>query len=259
MNMDNFGKGAFYRARGLLFLGVLVVLGEKGFGTTVVIIQGPGRVVYLAADRLQSSKESAFTRHICKIQKLDDMYWAAATNFYVHRSTRFDLETLVASIGRTGTLASRMQRFIEAARAPLEKEMASVEKDFPEEYARYAAGSPPLSIVFAGVENGDPTFIWTDFIPKKGEGRLTIKNVSPIKPVQPTAEEPINWVGFGYSDSFVSYLRDHPRQLFLDPGETIRTGLQTEESAHPKDVGEPFSILRIDWNGPQWIDHGECK
>ena len=257
--MANSASATLGRARHFLLLCAVLVLTKTSLGTTVVIIQAPGELLYLAADSLQSDKQSGFTRHICKIQKLDDMYWAAATSIYFHRTTGFDLERLVASIGRTGTLASRMKRFIEAVKAPLEREMASAEKEFPEDYARYLGGTPPLSIVFAGVEDGRPVFAWTDFIPTKSERHLIITNISPIAPVQTTNKDPVNWVGFGYSDSFVTYMQAHPRQLFADPIETMRTGLRSEQTAHAKEVGEPFSILRIDPSGPQWIDRGECK
>src|SRR5713101_1626060 len=145
------------KSRQIFVFWVAMALAQSCFGTSVLIIQAPGNVVYLAADSLQKSDpRSGLVRHYCKIRKLDDMYWTAATNFYLHRTTGFDLEALVASISKRGTLAQRMKRFVKAAVVPLEKEMASIEKEFPEEYARYATGkSTPLTIAFAGIENGD--------------------------------------------------------------------------------------------------------
>jgi hypothetical protein len=80
------------------------------------------------------------------------LYWAAATVSYIHRSTGFDLETLVGSVGTEGAVDSIMDRFIAAAYLPLAREVASLETEDPVRYKAIIApdGQRPLEIVVSG-------------------------------------------------------------------------------------------------------------
>jgi hypothetical protein len=244
-----------------LVVAALLLLVPYSLGTSALVIKPlPGDVIYVAADSLVADSKSGFTMHFCKINKLGSMYWVAATRFYSHPSTGFDLKALVSSIGTDGTLVERMERFIKIAEPAMESEIASIETEAPAEYARYVAGElTPLQISFITVENGRPVFVSTDFAISKVKGQVVAKATYPIKPAPVTRKYPISLKPLGDSALAIDYLKTHQFQLIDAPHATIEHALSLEETAHPEEVGQPFSLLRLGAKGPEWMDRGECK
>lgn len=244
----------------ILVVAALLLLVPYSLGTSALVIIARGDGIYVAADSLAADPQSGHETHLCKINKVGSMYWVAATNFYAHRATGFDLKTLVSSIGTGGTLSDRMERFIKIAEPAMESEITSIESEAPAEYTRYVTGElTPLEISFITIENGRPAFVFTDFEISKLNGRVIAKGTHPIKPLPVTKKYPVSSKGLGHYDLAIDYLRTHLSQLIRAPRATIETALNIEETAYPDQVGHPFSILRISSKGPQWIDQGECK
>jgi hypothetical protein len=68
--------------RRIYLIWLVVALAPYGFATSILLIQTPDQIVYLAADSLQVERPSGRHNHICKIQRSGNAYWAAASNFY---------------------------------------------------------------------------------------------------------------------------------------------------------------------------------
>lgn len=214
-------------------------------GTAALVIRLPDGVIYVAADSLQVDPEAGYTRSYCKVNKLGSTYWIASTNFYTHVTTGFDLENLVSSVSPVGTLLARMKRFIRVAEPAMESEVASTKIEAPSDYARYVSGKlTPLQISFITVENGQPSFVFTDFKISEVKGRVLAKATYPITPPVATKKYPISIKPLGDYALAVDYLRAHYSQLIDVPSPTIREALILEERAHPDRVGGPFTILR---------------
>ena len=236
-----------------LFAFALVVTPiQHSLATSVLVIEMKADIVYLAADGLQRQSLSGQTSPFCKIKKLGNVYWAAASNSYLNPNTGFDVEKIVASIGATGTIESMMQRFIKAVNEPLEREVAAIERNEPTEYAHYIAGThDPLEIVFVGMEKGRPTWAVTRFFVKLDKDHIV------IAPLREPRVRP--GTGLGLWGPAGDYVIDHLADFALDPTKTINQGLQRAADADPTGVGRPFSVLRFTSSGPRWLERGECK
>jgi hypothetical protein len=215
------------------------------------------KVIYLAADSLQRDARTGRSWNICKIHESRDMYWAAASDFYNYGRTGFDLKMIVESIGSEGPIISKMERFIKSVTRPLERTMADSKRFDPKTYAKFeVATRTPLQIVFIAIESGEPTFAITTFRPHKVKGRITLTperySRSPLTPVQST-----NITGLGSYELALGYFQAHQTEIFATPVTTIQKGMRLEVVSGY--VGEPFSILRFDANGPIWAAKGECK
>lgn len=239
----------------MLAISVLnLALAPSSYGTSVLVIETAENSVYLAADGLQSESASGFTRQFCKIKKQGTVYWAVATNFYYHRTTGFDVEKLVASIGTSGSVHSMMKRFNQVATGPLAREVASLKTEDPTEYAEYIAGTRfVVEIAFVGRENGEPTWAVTRFRAKKVGTSVTVTGYLEKRLDPPSA------TGLGHWDLGAHYVVDHPTDFYSNPTGTIRRGLLREAVAGPKDVAEPFSILVVDSHKDEWLEPGLCS
>jgi hypothetical protein len=225
-----------------------------------LVIRLPDGAIYVAADSLQIDPEAGFARNYCKINKTGSMYWVAATNFYTHTTTGFDLESLVSSIGTDGTLLVKMERFIKIAEPAMESEVTSTQTEAPSDYASYIAGKmTPLQISFIKVERGRPVFVFTDFAISKVKGRIVARATHPIKPPIATKKYPISMKPLGDYALALRYLKNHYDELIKTPPAVIKAAINIEERAHPERVGGPISILRVDRYGAKWIEQGKCQ
>lgn len=193
----------------------------------------------------------------CKIFKRGDVYWAAATHYFEYEHTGFSLAKILASVAPQGNLAAEIDVFVKAVTAPLERAIADSRKYDPSFYAQLAAGKgSPLEIVFIAVKNGEPKYESITFIPEKLKGRISLKPRR-LERTAPTPQRPIVVNGLGSYEAAFVYLQQHG--IGIDPARTITESLAREATADPTRVGPPFSIIRLDSKGAQWLTQGECK
>ena len=239
---------------------LFVFVSQFGTGTSVLIVRTEDNSIYIAADALQLETATGNRPKICKVQKLGkNSYWAAATKFY-KTNAGFGLEEIVASIGPEGTIDSKMTRFERAIVTPLESQIRLLGFTDPKEYASYLEQEParkitPLEIAFVGFENGKARWAVTRFYVHKVNGAIAL---FPRRDARARSGY-TGAVGLGHSRISVDYVIRDLKRFYSNETKTMVEALEKVAAFDRHEtVDGPYSVLRIDTNGPTWEQHGEC-
>jgi len=246
--------------RGILACIGLVILTTQTFATTVLIVFTERNEVYVGTDSLFSDPSLDVRLNACKLHKLGETYWSAATILYADNITGFSLEKLVSSIGETGTAKEKMDRFIKAAEIPVKAEFSAVGEQSPDEYQLMVTGEgkdrrSPLEITFFEVRDGKPSIEITRFFAKKSGDHLewTYEQESYSVTDEPTVTGVGTWLpAYQHMANSLSDIEGNPGKIFTD-------SLQAVVNAFPKEIGPPFSIIRLNAQGEKWIAPGLCE
>jgi len=220
-----------------------------------MIVVTDKNIVYVAADSLQSYTETKETLHHCKIRRLGSSYWAAASEFYESNATGFNLEKFVDSLGTEGTIHSKMDRFIGAIDKPMKRELGLMALHDRDLYARLLKSSrPPLEIAFVESKDGVTEVDVVRFFVASlsNDWRAERTRVS-------TADQIFGVTGTGSYTVAGAYLEKHIPELNEDPSKVLRESMQNAANVDPEGSGPPFSIIRLDATGAQWLVGGACK
>jgi hypothetical protein len=90
------------------------------------------------------------------------------------------------------------------------------------------------------------------------KGRVALKP-APLKRIVPTLLRPVVANGLGWYSAAFAYLKNYTNFILRNPVGILRESMKAQVAASPNAVSGPFTILRVDGNGAQWIDLGMCK
>ena len=238
-----------------------LLLTNNSLATAVLVVEVPGGIVYLSADSLEVEAQTRQAWKSCKIRKTGEMYWAASSNFMAYGYTGFFVEKIVASIGSSGTVEQKRERFIKAVVTPLQEAITDSKNRDPAAYSKFVLSGPiQLQIVFVQRQKSGPAWAFASFTWQMENGKVVVTPERVYHAV-PTKEKPYSLGALGFYDDALMYFAMHHVKGGLEPNitEEIQSAMKAQGDAIPASVGPPYSILRFDRTGVKWINKGMCE
>jgi hypothetical protein len=226
--------------------------------TSIIAVRTP-QVVYLGADsKTITEGQPATDRKTCKIHQAGDLFFAVA-GFAGDQRRGFNVPEIVARAARNGfTAGDRVRRSEEAVVEQLTGELVRLRKEAPALYEKVVKGEGGtiLALAFAGYEEGATFVIISQF---------ATRNENPPSVFVKRDSCPEN-CPFGVKTFFLGsyqaiarYIGGKAGEGDMEPIEAIRYLIELEIRENPQSVGGPVDILRIDRQGPKWIQKkDEC-
>ena len=170
-----------------------------------------------------------------------------------------DYESVISS-ARRDSIRNTALAFARIAPAIFQRSFERLRETSPRDYEFIKHhGDGGMDFIFFGMEKKIPVFAAVSFIRKETpKGVITVSLRSDVYIEDgPTCSEGKTTCGYvaGENAAVSDYLRTHRRGNDLVV-ETKRY-VQLEIDNSPIDVGPPIRILRIDDQGPRWVQHGE--
>jgi len=224
--------------------------------TSIIAVRTPG-VVYLGADsKMITEGQPATDRKVCKIHQADELFFAVA-GFAGDRRREFNVPEIVARAAKNGsTIREMVKRSEEAMVERLEAELVRLKNEVPAVYEKVVReeGGTVLALAFAGYEEGATFVIITQFGTRDGNPPLVF-----VKRDSCPGNCPFGVKTFflGSHKAIARYIAEKTGEGDMEPIEAIRYLIELEMKENPQQVGGPVDILRIDRQGPQWIQKKE--
>jgi hypothetical protein len=153
----------------IVFICIFIMVSPRcSLGTSIVVLLHAGKV-WIAADSMLTSDTGTQHSYTCKIIDEGRFYWGAAGQLTVDPNTGFAVEKLVDKVkAKKGSLRDVMNAFIVNAKGPITQELLFIKRTYPAGFVELTSHPGFLfSVVFVGVENGQPLVLATDMTVQK--------------------------------------------------------------------------------------------
>ncbi len=243
----------------IAFLVIQIALCSSAPANTSIIVVRTPSVVYLGADSKMTTEGQPVTdRKVCKLHQADELFFAVA-GFAGDQRREFKVPEIVARAARKGsTMSERVRRSEEAVVERLTAELIRLKNEAPATYEKMVReeGGTVLALAFAGYEEGATFAIISQFAIRDPESPSVF-----VKRDSCPGNCPFGVKTFflGSYKAIARYIAGKTGEGDMEPLEAIRYLIELEMEENPQEVGGPVDILRIDRQGPQWIQRkGEC-
>lgn len=220
-------------------------------GSTIVVLRDDTQIV-VASDSMGFSPTMPKSLSLCKIVRANDVFIASA-GFVEDRPTGFSVMSIgIKEFSRKGSILERAMIFKKAITKPFTRAVTRIKHDTPTVFAEEILGKPQsLEVVFVGIENGVPTFVFQYFSVVQESGHIFIRAAIRRCPGDICSH------GSGYllmgeikaAETIISHGGFWTFALVRD----ARRIIEIEIADKPKDVAAPIDILQISRNGTVWI------
>lgn len=225
--------------------------------TTLVAIWSPGELL-LAADSvvIHNLGPLAVQGNACKIGQQAGTYFAFS-GLVDDQSLNYHVSTYAqqaASAG--GSVETQAQRFVSAAREPLMKALATLQRDDPDQFTFLQQGHPALQAIFAGTEDGQPTLVVAGFaFDPTGQLSDFVRTVA-----RGDDGRGPRIIYAGQQSQIRAYIKAHPDWYQGDHAALVQNLVQMEIDKSDGTVGGPVDVLAIGTGGAHWVQQKDsCR
>ena len=238
------------------------LLGGKANATSIICIRSPESIV-IAADSMLTVKNGEKTGAVqseCKIRQAGDSFFTLS-GLYKDPVREFDVIRIINdSLNINKKLSQGADAVAARVSADLLVEINRLKSESSDDYNTIKTrGGVLTSILLAGFENGKAEVIFLKFKPAvaaTGETVIKIERNS-----CPGDCNPENVQAFYLTDmkAIDDYLKKGGKIDWLAPEKAAKFLVGLVIDAHTPGVAPPIDLLRIDGNGPLWIERKpEC-
>jgi hypothetical protein len=226
--------------------------------TSIIVVRTPS-VVYLGADSKTIIEGQPVTdRKTCKIHQAGELFFAVA-GFASDRRRGFNVPEIVARAAKNGsTIREMVKRSEEAMVERLRAELVRLKNETPAVYEKVVReeGGTVLALAFAGYEEGATLVIISQFGARDGNPpSVSVKHDS----CPGNCSFGVKTFFLGSYKAIARYIAGKTGEGDMEPVEAIRYLIELEIQENPQQVSGPVDILRIDRQGPEWIQKkDEC-
>ena len=218
--------------------------------TSITVFKNSTKIV--AGSDSKEGLENGDNATICKTYRLEDLFWSVA-------GLEGDSSPIVRVAKHNRTMRKMAEKFSELSLLPFKEGLIKLRVEKPNIYRNFMTnGHGGLDFIFFGMEDGILKIIWVPFVASENtEGEITV-SASPIQFEDAGAcFNGANACGFaiGHNKAMQPEMAKPGWGINLEG--SVARFIQLEVDAHPKEVGPPIRILKIDSSGPVWIQHGE--
>lgn len=241
----------------IALLGIQIALCSSSPANTSIIVVRTPQVVYLGADSKTITEGQPGTdRKVCKIYQADELFFAVA-GFAGDRGRGFNVPEIVARAVRNGfTIRERVKRSEEAIVEQLTAELVRLKNEASTTYEKVVkgGGGTVLALAFAGYEERATFVIISQFATRDDDPPSVL-----VKRDSCPGNCPLGVKTFflGSYKAIARYIAGKTGEGDMEPIEAIRYLIELEMKENPQGVGGPVDILRIDRQGPEWIQKKE--
>jgi len=241
----------------ITLLGIQIALCSSALANTSIIVLRTPSVVYLGADSKTITEGQPVTdRKVCKIYQAHELFFAVA-GIASDRRRGFNVPEIVARAVLNGfTIGEMVKLSEEAIVEQLISELVRLREEDSATYQRMVKtdGGTILALAFAGYEEG-ATFViisqfgaMDDHPPSVSVKRDSCPGNCPFG---------VKTFFLGSYKAIARYIAGKTGEGDMEPIEAIRYLMELEMESNPQEVGGPVDILRIDKQGPKWIQKKE--
>lgn len=236
----------------LLYLSLPIPLESQ---TAIVAIMTPDSIL-IAADAKATTPDGLKYTTQCKIGSTRDVVWARSNWAYDPRHN-FNADAIAERLMfEPGTVSNRVSDFERTMVPRLTTIMTDVRKTDRSWFDSHI-DKAVLDFVFGTFEGGHPSMFRVQFKLRTQGQKVTIK---PIR-----LDCPGNCPGgsviakLGHDKAVEDALRRNPNIWDLGFEPALRSLIQTEIEACPREVGPPVAIVRLSNRGLMWLEQGVCN
>lgn len=233
--------------------------------TTVVAIWTPSAVT-IGAD----SKSNVFDAlgadtkvpKVCKIYVSNKGVWSSAGLTKSGLETgSFRLDEIVeATLLRDGSLNDRISSFQVSLGQKLISVAQFAKQLYPAFYAERMKDKPIVQLVFAFIEDREPTYYRWDFAVEDDASGMISVYVNWAYCPGPHCSQNLAASVLGRSEIIKQRAAQNPRMWeSANPKTVISSLIEAEIEDAPNDVGAPIAIIEVASTGIRWIENGECR
>jgi hypothetical protein len=212
--------------------------------------------IVIAADsrRLNFTTGEQTQTLVCKIRDLTGLF-AAMSGINSYDPTQFDAYEILPAEMPAVDISSSVNSIRDLILPPLTAALEHLQENNADLFQRYAIQKPPLTIKFAGLQNGRPAMI--DFriaVEEQGDGPLVITQQREEWPVHGLFYAPVGY--FVGTDEGVAHYRSLVEGGLLYTGDLVehaRGFVQMEIDKQTPEIRGPIDILRLTVGGATWI------
>ncbi len=220
--------------------------------TTIVAIRTPEEIWIGADSKVTNVHNKSITKSVCKIKQVGRLFYAFA-GFSNYTGSSYDLVSIVNKACRNNlSLSGKVKTFEKLIVPPLSKALKRIQINRPSYFAEEIQDKAVIQIVFAGIENGEPSFFVRNIRVEDNDGNsptITINEVS--CPGDCEGGEMV--VYLGHTEAIESFLETKDSFWEIGYAAGIRELITIQIEAEPDDVGPPIDMLRISNRGAKWI------
>jgi hypothetical protein len=189
----------------------------------------------------------------CKVDRLGDLFWSVS-------GLKADYSQIVAA-AREGDVSIRhtAEKFSMLAPQALQQELMQLRASSPSGYQMFMKqGNGRTEFIFFGMEKETPAVAWVAFVAGEdanGQIRVSVSKVHAHDDLACPQHAP----ACGFAAGSNKAIRDYMVKNYWggDLVEDVGRFVQLEIDAVPAQVGPPIRILKIDGDGPLWVQNGE--
>jgi hypothetical protein len=251
-------QGGFFIMRSLgIFIACLAIqttFCSLAFGdTSIAVIRMPWVVVMGADSKSTVEGSTISTGTACKIHQADDLFFAVA-GLTSDPGRGFNAPAIVREAMRNeSTMADKVEAAEQAIIERLNKELNRLQAEDPSMYAKKvrAEEGKVLSLAFVGFQKDESFALVRQF--QAIESHPVSVHVS-RQSCPGDCPDGVRMFFLGRYKAIERYMsrrsKDTPR---LSLEEAVNHFIELEIGENPREVGGPVDILRIDKDGPRWI------
>jgi hypothetical protein len=237
----------------LLLLLFILTTGVSNAQTSIAVYRNSTEII--AGSDSKQMTPSGRPIVACKVNRIGDLFWSVGG-----LSANYS-RVIAEARGSSRSIHETVEQFSKLAPPAFQKGLTELRTSLPKRYPFVMEHARHISFIFFGMENNIP--VVDNVIFKAEENSKHVVTVSVVSvdfydsPIcLPTPE--ICGFAAGITDAIVSYLATH--KFGKDLLDDVKRSVQMEIDADPAEVGPPLRILKIDSQGPLWIQNGEgCK
>jgi hypothetical protein len=229
-------------------------------GTAIAAVRTPEEIVVAADSRMVDVNDKPVTGFFCKIRQGDHVFFAVH-GIVVDAAGGYNVFSILAKAGRIdGSISRKIHVFESMIRLPLERVLQRAKLQEPGAFQKDFVATPPLGVLFFGIENHVLVFHHLLFRVSNSTGKNISLKVEQLDCPGSGCPAGISAVFVGPSKKLKTFQRDHREFWNEDLVSVVKDFVQTEIASNLPSVGPPIDIIRITESGVEWVQHKtECQ
>lgn len=214
----------------------------------IVIVLKDG--ILFAADSLELSRGGSVEGSVCKIRQTGAVWWAVAGIAKDTDTSFYPATFFTAAINDRLNTRQILNRVSLKIKAPLQKEIPVIKKQFPDYYKRGSGMTLFAARMRGTLVDGsmkDLNIVGDKIVPGTTKTYFSTRQ-------KPT----VGGMFYVKIPEIDRYIETHPELHVIGPLDIIDRLMGVAITAHPDLVAPPVSILRITKDGPQWLRQNNC-
>jgi hypothetical protein len=233
---------------------------SPSLATSIFAVRTPTAIVIGADSKAGTFDVPGSMSERCKIGEANNVVWAVAGSIEnTHIQLKFSAHTEAKiNMSQPGGFFDRLRNFRQSLGQKLGHLFGTLAKYERDVFLKTMSGRRITEIIVAAADRGEMRMAVLKYYSRR-ENETQIFSDQQIYPASGTRREETNWVEIGTTDIHQPSVADDPELLNRGEEAAIRRLLEIAIEKHPKIVGPPISLVRIEKDKINWIERGMCQ